>query len=266
MKWEELTADAFRQAVHDSQGVCLLPAGVIEKHGPHLPLGTDLFAAREISVRAAAIEPAVVFPEYYLGQIFEAKHQPGTIAIGSRLMLDLLEAVCSEIARNGLRKIVIFNGHGGNDKLLRYFIQSQLERPHDYVVYLATPRPDPEFDQRLKGIRATEFDFHAGEFETSWMMEIRPDLVKLNEAGKEPGARQGRLDSVADTYTAIGWYSNFPHHYAGDGQPASREKGKLMMEHAVAQLVQVLREVKADQTAPALQREFFIGAENPAGQ
>jgi len=263
MKWEELTADQFRQAVIDSQGVCLLPLGVIEKHGPHLPLGTDLLAAREISLRAAALEPAVVFPEYYLTQILEAKHQPGTIAIGARLMMELLETVCAEIARNGLRKILIYNGHGGNENLLRFFIRVQLESSRDYVIYLATPRPDPEFEQKVKAIRQTEFDHHAGEFETSWMMAIRPDLVKLKEASKESGARQGRLDQLGDAHTAMGWYSNFPNHYAGDGQPATADKGKMMIEHAVTSLVEVIREVKADQVTGELQREFFRRAQDP---
>src|SRR5581483_5143954 len=78
--WEELTAEDFASAIHQSKGVCLLPFGILEKHGPHLPLGTDLLNVRYAALHAAEQEYAVVFPEYYFGQIFEAKHQPGTIA------------------------------------------------------------------------------------------------------------------------------------------------------------------------------------------
>jgi hypothetical protein len=79
-RWEELTAADFVEAIQRSQGTCLLPFGILEKHGAHLPLGTDLVNVRYLSLTAAAQEYAVVFPEYYFGQIFEAKHQPGTIA------------------------------------------------------------------------------------------------------------------------------------------------------------------------------------------
>src|ERR1700728_346252 len=79
-KWEELTAADFRQGILQSKGVCLLPFGILEKHGPHLPLGTDLLNVRYASLHAVEQEYAVVFPEYYFGQIFEAKHEPGTIA------------------------------------------------------------------------------------------------------------------------------------------------------------------------------------------
>ena len=79
-KWEELTGPDFVQAIHQSQGVCVLPFGILEKHGPHLPLGTDLLDVRFAVTNAVKQEYAVVFPEYYFGQIFEAKHQPGTVA------------------------------------------------------------------------------------------------------------------------------------------------------------------------------------------
>ena len=90
-KWEELTAPDFVQAIHQSQGVCLLPFGIIEKHGPHLPLGTDLIDVRFAVMNAVAQEYAVVFPEYYFGQIFEAQQQPGTVAYSLSTQLTLLQ-------------------------------------------------------------------------------------------------------------------------------------------------------------------------------
>src|SRR5579862_2003978 len=72
--WEELTAADFREGIRRSQGTCLLPFGILEKHGPHLPLGTDLLDVRYAALHAAEQEYAVVFPEYYFGQIAEAKH------------------------------------------------------------------------------------------------------------------------------------------------------------------------------------------------
>src|SRR5579864_2306307 len=136
VKWEELTAEDFRQAIQQSKGTCLLPFGILEKHGPHLPLGTDLLNVRYASLHAAEQEFAVVFPEFYFGQIFEAKHEPGTIAYSLDLQLKLLQETTDEMGRNGCKKILIVNGHGGNEHLLPLFAQSQMDKPHDYGVYV----------------------------------------------------------------------------------------------------------------------------------
>ena len=117
-------------------GVCVIPLGIIEKHGPHLPLGSDLFESREIAFQAAAKEYAIVFPPYFTGQIFEARHQPGTISYSNDLMWKMLEETCRELSRNGLKKIILMNGHGGNTSFLQYFCQSQLAGPKDYIVVL----------------------------------------------------------------------------------------------------------------------------------
>ncbi|HEY3939900.1 MAG TPA: creatininase family protein, partial [Bryobacteraceae bacterium] len=104
VKWEELTAADFAAGIQKSQGTCLLPFGIIEKHGPQLPLGTDLINVRYVSEHAAEQEYAVVFPPYFYGQIFEARHQPGTLAYSAALQLELLQATTDEMARNGCKK------------------------------------------------------------------------------------------------------------------------------------------------------------------
>src|ERR1700727_1924073 len=140
--WEELTGADFIDAVKRSQGTCLLPFGILEKHGPHLPIGTDLLDVRYASLRAAEREYAVLFPEYYFGQIFEARHEPGTVAYSRDLQLALLQETPEKMARNGCKKVLIVNGHGGNSSLLPYFAQSQLAKPHDYVGYVfSQPAP-----------------------------------------------------------------------------------------------------------------------------
>ncbi len=170
--WEELTAADFREGIHRSQGTCLLPFGILEKHGPHLPLGTDLLDVRYAALHAAEKEYAVVFPEYYFGQIAEARHEPGTIAYSREMQLALLQETTDEMARNGCKKIIIVNGHGGNEYLLPYFAQTQLDKPRDYVVYIFDKRsPDSGGPQKK-----TSIDMHAGESETSKMMIARPDF------------------------------------------------------------------------------------------
>jgi creatinine amidohydrolase len=257
--WEELTAAEFQSAIEQSRGTCLLPFGIVEKHGPHLPLGTDLLDVRYAAVHAAEQEYSVVFPEYYFGQIFEARHEPGTIAYSAHLQLDLLQETTDEMARNGCKKVVIVNGHGGNESLLPFFAQTQLEKPHDYVVYVMGLVEPPPGGPAKK----TSVDMHAGESETSKMMISNPNLVRLDRAQQESGADQARLKLPDTLYTGIWWYARFPNHYSGDGSVASRERGEFEMKNWQDAMVTAIRAVKADQESLKLQNEFFEKAQHP---
>ena len=252
--WEELTAADFRTAIQQSQGTCLLPFGILEKHGPHLPLGTDLLDVRYVALQAAQQEYAVVFPDYYFGQIFEARHEPGTIAYSTHLQLELLQETTDEMARNGCKKVIIVNGHGGNENLLPFFAQTQLEKAHDYVVYVVVRVEPPPGGPPLK---STGIDWHAGESETSRMLVARPDLVHMDRAGNESGADLGRLHLPENVYTGIWWYARFPNHYSGIGSAATRERGEYEMKAWQDGIVQAIRAVKADQESLKLQKEYF---------
>lgn len=259
--WEELTSAEFRDGIARAQGTCLLPFGILEKHGPHLPLGTDLLNVRFLALSAAQQEYAIVFPEYYFGQIFEAKQQPGTVAYSARLQLELLQETTDEMARNGCKKIIIVNGHGGNENLLPYFAQIQLDTPHDYVVYVKTPTRSGEGEPRHKSDPVT--DMHAGESETSMTVIARPDLVHMDRAAQESGADQARLKLPEGLYTGIWWYARFPNHYAGEGAAATRELGEFEARTAINDLVQAIRVVKADQESMRLQNEFYQRSKHP---
>jgi creatinine amidohydrolase len=257
--WEELTAADFREGIQRSQGVCLLPFGILEKHGPHLPLGTDLLDVRYAALHAAEQEYAVVFPEYYFGQIAEAKHEPGTMAYSRGLQLALLQETTDEMARNGCKKVVIVNGHGGNDSLLPYFAQTQLDKPHDYVVYVF----DERTPQHGGPPRTDKLDMHAGQSETSKMMISRPDLVHQDRATSESGADQARQKIPADIYTGIWWYTRFPYHYSGEGGTATKELGEYQMKWWIDSVVKAIQEVKADDVSLKLQKEFYEKSTHP---
>ena len=257
--WEELTAADFRQAIERSQGTCLLPFGILEKHGPHLPLGTDLLDVRYAALHAAEQEYAIVFPEYYFGQIAEAKHEPGTMAYSRDLQLRLLQETTDEMGRNGCKKVLIVNGHGGNEHLLPYFAQTQLDQPHDYVVYV--------FDERTPSSggppKKTKIDMHAGESETSKMLISRPDLVHMDRAASESGADQARQKISHNVYTGIWWYTRFPDHYSGEGTAASKELGEYQMKWWIDSVAKVIREVKADDVSLKLQNDFYEKSKHP---
>lgn len=258
--WEELTAGDFQEGTKRSQGTCVLPFGILEKHGPHLPLGTDLLDVRYAALHAAEQEYAVVFPEYYFGQIAEAKHEPGTMAYSRSLQLALLQETTDEMARNGCKKVLIVNGHGGNNSLLPYFAQTQLDKPHDYVVYVYN-----ELEPAGKGgpPRKTPMDMHAGEGETSNMLIARPDLVHLDRANSESGADQARQKLPENVYTGIWWYTRFPNHYAGNGAPANKELGQYQMNAWIDGIKKAIQAVKADDVSPKLQKEFYEKSTHP---
>jgi creatinine amidohydrolase len=259
VQWEELTSADFRDAIAQAQGTCLLPFGILEKHGPHLPLGTDLLDVRYAALRAAEQNYTVVFPEYYFGQIFEAKHEAGTIAYSAELQLKLLQETTDEMARNGCKKIIIVNGHGGNENLLPYFAQSQLDKPHDYVVYVQWGRQEPKGGP----VKEDHVDMHAGETETSTMMIARPDLVHQDRAASESGADQIRVNLPDDLYTGIWWYARFPNHYSGDAALAAKELGTFEMNAWIAAIDGAIRAVKADDESLKLQNEFYEKSKHP---
>jgi len=259
VRWEELTAGDFRDAIAKAQGTCLLPFGILEKHGPHLPLGTDLLNVRYVAEHAAQEEYAVVFPQYFAGQIFEARHQPGTIAYSPELQLTLLQETTDEMARNGCKKVVIVNGHGGNEHLLPYFAQSQLYKPHDYVVYVQWGHEAT----RKVGAEKSGPDWHAGESETSNTLVTHSNLVHMDRALSESGADQKRVKLPDNVYTGIWWYARFPNHYSGDGSTATKEQGEADVQGWINTVVRAIRAIKADDESLKLQKQFFEESAHP---
>ena len=188
----------------------------------------------------------MVFPAYYFGQIAEARQQPGTVSYSGHMQLDLLQETTDEMARNGCKKIVIVNGHGGNLSLLPYFAQLQMQTPHDYVVYVYW-RPEVKgADRPYKG---GTVDMHAGESETAHTMVSAPGLVHTDRAKSESGADEARLHLPDGLYTGIWWYARFPNHYSGDGSLATKELGEYDVKAYVKTLADVIRAVKADSEA-----------------
>lgn len=265
VKWEELTSLDFIKAVGLSAKTCIIPLGIIEKHGPHMPLGTDMIDVREICKRAAENEYAILFPPFYFGQIYEARQQPGTVAYSTETVWNVLQETCDELHRNGIEKIILVNGHGGNSNLLPYFCQTQLEKRKGYAVFLFQPRDSREFEEELQKLRQTDWDGHAGETETSLMLANRPELVHLDRANVQSGVNQARLKGLSYAYTAIWWYAQYSNHYAGDGSFGTLEMGKLLMDEEVRQLAEMIKSVKADQTVIELQNKFYKDTENPLG-
>jgi creatinine amidohydrolase len=260
---DELSGPQLIDAVKISNGVCLLPFGILEKHGPHMPISTDLIVAREIALRAAREEYCAVFPPYYFGQINEARHQPGAFAYSHSTIWNLLQETLDELSRNGFKKIIIVNGHGGNDDFIRYFLMSQLENPKDYVVVNFTPELDSAFNRSMEKLLDPSGYGHAGSDETSMLEAIRPDLVHPSLASMQSGKDLQRLDSIPEQYTGIWWYARFPNHYGGESSNPNVEYGRHVIDETVKHLVRLIKSIKASDKIGELQREFYEKAKNP---
>lgn len=263
-RFEELTAPDYVKAVEKSARTCIIPIGVFEKHGPHLPLGTDLYIAREFALRAAEREYTVVFPWYYFSQINEARHQPGTIAYSPELIWKILQETLNELARNGFEKIVVVNGHGGNNAFLNFFGMAQLSERRAYSLYWFQPTDDPEVVKKAEELTMHDpYNAHAGNEETSVMAAVAPNLAKTDRASQQSGVDQDRLKNLEHVYTGIWWYAKYPNHYGGDGSKANAKAGELLINSTVDQLVRMIQMVKKDEAVPALQKQFFDESENP---
>jgi len=258
--WEEMTAIELKAAAAETGGLCLLPIGCLEKHGEHLPIGTDVICAEAIARAAARIEPAVVFPVQHLAVTNELKCWEGVIATPTHLLIRMWENLCDEISRNGFHKIVLANFHGGNRFLMGQFIIECMDRRKDYALYWPRDLTDPPIRRELM---ETEYEAHAGEMETSVMLHVRPDLVRMDLiAPPEAGVPKRDFDLGGDVYTSADWYSLHPTHYAGDARPATPAKGKAMFEAMVARLAETVRRIKADSRVPDLLAEYYDRSES----
>jgi len=256
MLWEELSAVDFDDCIKKSEGVCILPIGVLEKHGDHLPLGTDMYIATEVAKATVKASPAVIFPYYYLGQIAEARHVKGTIAPSHRLIMDALLEMCDEIHRNGFDKIFILNAHGGNMHFLPFFAQMYPGLNRSYAVYTCFVHdlPEEKYNEIRKHTGVKDMGGHAGFSETALMMHLRPDLVHMDKVKVEESAALGRLKGVKATgaYTGYHWYADYPHHFAGDPTQATPEHGKYLFDILTEMAVERLRQIKSDKESHML--------------
>jgi creatinine amidohydrolase len=256
MRWEQLTSPDFSKAVQET-GVCILTLGVLERHSEHLPLGTDYINAHSTACLAAEKSPAVVFPPFYFGQIYEARCFPGTLTLRPTLLLDLIQSVIAEIGRNGFKKIILYNGHGGNIALNHFIAQCSLYEQKPYSVYLCDERLSPERHKEWQSILETTLHGHACECETSLTLANVPDWVKMERIQSGAGDPQGKLAHLEGNYSGIWWYADYPSHYAGDARTATIEKGMRLRTLMVDSLADFITAVKADRVVPALENEFF---------
>lgn len=253
MLWEHLTSPDIKKASEGNM-VAVLPIGSIEIHGPHMPTGTDSITIREISRMAAEKEPAVVLPTLYYAYVPENRHFPGTISLSAKILLPMLEEICDEVSRNGFKKILIVNGHGGNNSLLRVFLRESLNRRRDYAVY-ALVEPWFSLGEIIGKICEGRTIGHACEVETSIGLYLFEKLIKLENVKKE--AKTGSTGLPTGVETPVDWQAYALQLYLGDPRLSTSEKGRIIVEKLVDFLADAIRRVRQDEKVPRILDEFY---------
>ena len=277
MLWENLREEQFLEAIEKSKGLCILPVGCLEKHGQHLPVGTDVIHITEIAKRATEEEYAVVFPTMYFGEKTGAGEFKGTVIFSPELRLQILKETCSEIFRNGFDKILIYNGHGGNQAMISYFSRSVLYEKNEYSVFdyssgsdFATPKKilnegfkylTAEDRKVLQGYIADKKRFgHADFIETGWVYGVRPETVNLERAKAESNESTHRFDGFNERKinTPFAWMANFPNSFEGDMYDGMNERiAKAMVDYSVKRLSEVIKFLKEETVSSEYKAEWL---------
>ncbi len=284
MIWDNLREEEFEGAIERSGGLCVIPLGCIEKHGQHMPVGSDYIEAMDIALEAAKIEDAVIFPVgAWLGEVscFHAFSEPekvrlrGCIGIKQETILRVLEELCDEIARNGFRKILILNSHGGNTAMLNHFLrcQSYTTKPYATMTAFAIdfsgiepmklletfavrskdfPYITNEDKKTLKEYAKTGYGGGHGDFrETALVMAHDKSLIAQNRYDAEDGSSTHRTDYLSEmgVNSVNQWLANFPNSYCSKHPPlgCTETIGKAMRRISAEKVAKIFKMLKADE-------------------
>ena len=275
-RWLYRTAGDFDELRVASNDTCLIPMGCVEKHGRHLPLGTDIIHSSHIAHVASQMETVCVFPDFVFGDVPEAF--PNTMPAGSITLpveteMLLLEQLCEQIARHGYRKILIYNGHGGNGPWLSTFLRKLANKKRNFVLatcMMKLPVPHkmaetilekgsgsiPELtkeDEELlikyheEGMKIG----HGGMSETAFIMGTAPEAVHLDRLGVESGLATGVAKYFGEAGISIrdgGWDREYPNRLSGHDPYGCNERiGKAAVRIEAERLAHAIKVYKEDE-------------------
>ncbi|MBS7622584.1 creatininase family protein [Candidatus Bathyarchaeota archaeon] len=250
---DELTSEDVKDASSQVEMV-LVPIGSFEQHGRHLPLATDSIIVHEVTrIVAERINlefPVLIAPLIPLGKSTEHASRAGTISLEGDVLGEVLRSVCRSLVRDGFKKIVFMNGHGGNVSLLTSMLREIREETGAFTasIYL--------YSEDLLGDSVSRFNewdmFHACALETSFMMVLRPELVHLEKASRNIPQKFTQQSGYKHLLLSrkrgveFSWLIDDLSHsgVVGDPTKATPETGRAILESLVERICEVLREVK----------------------
>ena len=253
LTWPE-AQERFRET-----DIALLPVGAIEQHGPHLPLDVDAFdadtLARAVAARCPDPKP-LVLPLMPYGVSYHHNDFSGTLSITNETMARLIYDIGLSVARNGITKLVIINGHGGNAATLDFAAQ-MINR--DTRMFVAIDSGETS-DVDIEGMTETaENDVHAGEIETSTTLAIRPHLVDMSKAVSSIPRFSSRYMSFTSS-RGISWHAYTKriseNGVMGDPTKATAEKGRKIWEVMIHHLVAFVQELQSMTLDELYQRRY----------
>ena len=235
MNWWELTWPEFERV---DKTVALLPTGIVEAHGPHLPLGTDALMATYIAEETARRTNVLLLPTVWYGNTYVLDKFPGTISISNETLYRLYLDIFREVARNGVRYLVVVNGHGGNVDALS-MAAKDAARETKLTVILVNWWIDLAKETRRRVLETPEG--HAAEDETSEVWAAYPQLVK---AVPRDGSADEWIEVRFRVYGKDAYAMEYTKAVQGYPSKASQEKGRAILEAAVNELTQLIEDLK----------------------
>jgi creatinine amidohydrolase len=248
--WETLTTEEMA-ALDPAGTVAVLPVAAIEQHGPHLPLGTDAIICDGILDAACArLDSAVTIlrlPTQRIGHSPEHQGFPGTLSLGASTLLALWCDIGRSVAAAGLRKLLLFNSHGGQGALVDVAAQALRSEVAMLVVRCSYYRF--ALPEGLLPARERRYGLHGGQLETSLMLHLAPHLVRkdrlatfISRAEAWEAAHPG-LEVEGET--GIGWRAEDlnPHGAIGDARAASAELGVRLLDWYARRVAALLRDL-----------------------
>ncbi|MFM1908647.1 MAG: hypothetical protein RLZZ591_2324 [Pseudomonadota bacterium] len=255
--WAQLSTRAFAQ-LDLARAIAVLPVAAIEQHGPHLPLSVDTTLVD--GVVSAALPhladdlPVLFLPTQAVG--FSPEHQrfPGTLTLGAETVIRLWTEIGESVARSGVKKLVLFNAHGGQVGLMDA-VARDLRARLDMLVYSVSWFNLPLLDEQGRDLNAMfsadehRFGIHAGDIETSMMLALDAANVDMTLARDFTSSSQGRardFDILGNGKSAkFGWQMQDynPAGAVGNAAAATADKGHALIQAAGRALARMLSEV-----------------------
>jgi len=239
------------QAMPDKENVVIIqPLGAIEQHGPHLPIVVD--SAIGMGVLGKALEklksdiPAYSLPCLYYGKSNEHWHFPGTITLSAQTLLLVLMEIADSLYRAGFRKLVLMNSHGGQIQIMEVVARDIHQKYEDFLVFPLFTWRVPHIAKELLTEKELEYGIHAGDAETSMMLSLLPEQVKMEKAVKEypQGLPEDSLLSL-EGKLPFAWLTKelTQSGVLGDATIATQEKGDRILESVSDGWVQVIQDI-----------------------